>query len=82
MEHGAFHPRLAEAGRAARAAAEGAGASLPLADAAQAAAVGRLRWALLAEHWTGSDRERALAESRHHADHLARIAARLGRDLG
>ena len=82
MEDGTLDPRLAEAGRAARAAAEGAGASLPLADAAQAAAVGRLRWALLAERWTGSDRERALAESRHHADHLARLAARLGCDLG
>ena len=82
MEDGTFHPRLAEAGRAARAAAEGAGASLPIADAAQAAAIGRLRWALLAERWTGSDRERALAESRHHADHLARLATRLGRDLG
>jgi hypothetical protein len=77
-----FDPRLVEAGRAARTAAEGAGASLPLADAAQAAAIGRLRWALLAERWTGSDRERALAESRQHADHLASIAARLGRDLG
>ena len=37
MEDGTLDPRLAEAGRGARAAAEGAGASLPLADAAQAA---------------------------------------------
>jgi N-acetylmuramic acid 6-phosphate (MurNAc-6-P) etherase len=77
-----FDPRLVEAGRAARLVAAACGATLAQADAAQSAAVERLRWALLAERWSGSDRARALAESEHHAGHLARLAARLGCTFG
>jgi hypothetical protein len=82
MEDGTLDPRLAEAGRAARLVATASGSTLAQADAAQAAAVGRLRWALLAERWSGSDRARALAESEHHAGHLARLGARLGCSFG
>jgi hypothetical protein len=74
--------RLLEAGRAARLVAAACGATLAQTDAAQSAAVERLRWALLAERWSGSDRARALAESEHHAGHLARLAARLGCTFG
>ena len=82
MEDGTLDPRLAEAGRAARLVAAACGATLAQADAAQSAAVERLRWALLAERWSGSDRARALAESEHHAGHLARLAARLSCTFG
>ena len=82
MEDGTLDPRLAEAGRAARLVATASGSTLAQADAAQAAAVGRLRCALLAERWSGSDRARALAESEHHAGHLARLGARLGCSFG
>ena len=82
MEDGTLDPRLSEAGRAARLVATACGATLAQADAAHAAAVGRLRWALLAERWSGSDRARALAESEHHAGHLARLGARLGCTFG
>ncbi len=82
MEDSTLDPRLSEAGRAARLVATASGSTLAQADAAQAAAVGRLRWALLAERWSGSDRARALAESEHHAGHLARLGARLGCSFG
>jgi hypothetical protein len=78
MENELIDSRIVHAGRSARMAATACGATLAQADAAQAAAAERMRWKLLADRWSGSDRARALAELQHHAAHLERLGARIG----